>query len=132
MDLLRLCKPTWRAPVFAEPDHSWKMYDGSVRAILAPNATKLIPTGTRAARRKARGQFVSFHLLPATECPKLFDLPGTRRVSPFTVESPGLPVAYTIGMGFRGLPLFLLCAAAVLRAQTPCPATPLYSHCDIV
>src|SRR5712692_5429321 len=37
-----------------------------------------------------------------------------------------------MGMGFRGLPLFLLCATAVLRAQTTCPATPLYSPCDIV
>src|SRR6266849_2782392 len=37
-----------------------------------------------------------------------------------------------MGMGFRGLPLFLLCSTAVLRAQTTCPATPLYSPCDIV
>ena len=35
-------------------------------------------------------------------------------------------------MGFRCLPLFLLCATASLRAQTTCPATPLYSPCDIV
>src|SRR6478672_7425692 len=35
-------------------------------------------------------------------------------------------------MGFRCLPLFLLGAMAGLHAQTSCPATPLYSPCDIV
>src|SRR5882724_7111111 len=42
-----------------------------------------------------------------------------------------LPV-YTMDMGFRGLPLFLLCSLAGLHAQATCPATPLYSPCDIV
>jgi hypothetical protein len=35
-------------------------------------------------------------------------------------------------MGIRSLLLFLLGAIAGLRAQTTCPATPLYSPCDIV
>src|SRR6266568_4535018 len=35
-------------------------------------------------------------------------------------------------MGSRGQPLFVLCALTVLRAQTTCPSTPLYSPCDIV
>jgi Domain of unknown function (DUF5060)/Protein of unknown function (DUF4038) len=35
-------------------------------------------------------------------------------------------------MGLRCLPLLFLCATAGLRAQTACPATALYSPCDIV
>src|SRR5580693_6503307 len=35
-------------------------------------------------------------------------------------------------MGLRSLPLLLACAAAAVRAQTPCPATAVYSPCDIV
>src|SRR5882672_11464024 len=35
-------------------------------------------------------------------------------------------------MGLRCLTLFAAGAMMCLRAQTPCPATPLYSPCDIV
>ena len=35
-------------------------------------------------------------------------------------------------MGLRWLPLLLLCATAVLRAQTACPDHAVYSPCDIV
>jgi hypothetical protein len=35
-------------------------------------------------------------------------------------------------MGPRSLPLLFACAVAALRAQTPCPATAVYSPCDIV
>ena len=35
-------------------------------------------------------------------------------------------------MVFRRLPLLLLCATVGVHAQTTCPATPLYSPCDIV
>src|SRR5437763_7344016 len=37
-----------------------------------------------------------------------------------------------MSMRFRGLPLLLLCATAAVHGQTTCPATAVYSPCDIV
>src|SRR5260221_66888 len=69
IDLLTRCIPAWRTPVFQNRDHSWRWMMAFVRAIFAPNATALNLQRAGGCRRQARGQFVSFPLAPATECP---------------------------------------------------------------